>query len=119
MKYAFLVSSLLELLGGLMVYFYPQVVFGDAHYLSKMYGIIAVILGVITLFCFLHYSENNFFRKIFLSLMGFHAIIAFTCYSIPAELWSLQLPATLTHLAVFVFFVMAYLKDVKPDTPSS
>lgn len=116
MKYAFLVSSIIELLGGLFVYFYPELVFSETHYLSKLYGILAVFLGIITIFCFVHYSENTFFRKVFLTLMGFHAIIAFTCYSIPAESWHLQLSATLTHLGVFVFFVMTYLKDVKPDT---
>lgn len=116
MKYAFLASTIIELIGGIVTYFYPELIFDEAHYLGKMYGIIAVTLGVISLYCFLHYAENIFFRKIFLTLMGFHAIIAFTCYSIPVEVWSLQLGGTLTHLGVFVFFVMAYLKDVKPDT---
>lgn len=116
MRLAFLLSAVIEIIGGFFVYFYPNLIFEAGHPFLKMYGIIAVILGILCLQCFIYFESNTFFKKVFLTLMGFHAVVAFACFSISPDAWPLQLYATLTHLGVFVFFVMGYLKDLKPDS---
>jgi len=113
MKNAFLISGIVEILGALVFYFYPDLMFEiDLTGVHKLYGLAAFVIGLINVFCFQHFEHNPFFKKVFLLLMGFHAALAMLCYGMPISILSLKIEATLTHLLCFVVFFITYMKDL-------
>jgi len=118
MKWAFLISGIVELLGGLISYFYPIFLYDESTYLSQLMGLLAFVLGVINLLFFRYYEESALLRKVFVALLFYHGALPLICYKIPSSVWTQHMMATYLHLAVFIFFVIVYLKDVKPDIKS-
>ena len=119
MKYALLISGLVELLGGILVYFNPDILFSNVlnhATIFKMYGLLAFILGMINIMAYKHYSENRIITIIFLSMMFFHAAVAFLVYADRLNLFHHQQLACVLHLFIFCVFLGTYLKDLKPDT---
>lgn len=113
MKIAFLISAIIEIVGGIAMYFSPHLMFDEALVpLSKFYALAAIVIGMINAFAFLHFSRNVFFKKLFLLMFGFHGALAFLCFGMPETSMPLRLEATLTHLACFVIFFITYMKDV-------
>jgi len=117
MKYAFLVSAVIEVLGGVVLYFRPELVFsGIEPLVMRIYGIAAFVIGMV---CFQMYRNGQqgtlIYKNIFLTMMFFHAALSFVCYSARPEVLPLKLHACLLHLAVFVFFAVSYLKELQPD----
>jgi len=115
MKWAFLISGLLELVGGLICYFNPNLIFeGHTLYLSRLYAISALVLGIISLSLYFNYEDSKRVKAIFLALMFFHGAVAMITYGTSDGI-TYQSEATITHLAVFVVFFIGYMKDLKPD----
>jgi hypothetical protein len=116
MKYAFLFSGIVELLGALFLYFYPELIFEvETTGVSKLYGMAVFALGLVNVFAFQHYGQNAFFKKFFLLMMGYHAALAMICFGIPTSILSLKIAAMLTHLLCFVVFFITYMKDLGPE----
>lgn len=118
MKYALLISGIVELIGGLLVYFHPALAFNvtlSNSTIFKMYGLLAAVIGLINLMAFKHYSESRIISIIFLSMMFFHAAVAFLIYADGQEFFHQQQIATLLHLVIFCIFLGSYLNDLKPD----
>lgn len=117
MKYAFLVSAIIEICGSIVMYLKPDLMFGlDFVVYSKFYAMAAFVLGVMNLFAFLHYEKNAFFKKLFLLMFGFHGALSFLSFGMPESYMNLRLEATLTHLACFVVFFITYMKDVGAES---
>lgn len=113
MKYAFLVSGIVEIIGGFVFYFYPELMFNiDLTGVHKLYGLAALTIGSMCIFCFQHFEQNRLFKKMFLLVMGFHAALAMLCFGMPLSILSLKIEATLTHLLCFVVFFITYMKEV-------
>ena len=117
MKNAFLISGLVEIVGAIVVYFNAEAIFPDSGYLlSKMYGIAAFVLGMISfLFWRKPDQDSELYKQVFLCFMFFHAALAFSSYATPLEIFPLKLGSTLTHLFVFVVFFISYMNGLKPD----
>lgn len=116
MKWAFLISGIVELLGGIIICLYPAVVFsGVLHIAFNLYGIAAIVLGIFNFLLFRFFEESKVFRLFGITMMFFHGAVAMMVYKAPLEMMPQALPATLTHLGLFVAFVLGYLSDVKPD----
>jgi len=47
MKYALLLSALIELIGGLVLYLAPEMIMGTGSYLSRIYAVSAITLVLI------------------------------------------------------------------------
>ncbi|NNE25235.1 MAG: hypothetical protein HKN09_00200, partial [Saprospiraceae bacterium] len=113
MKYGLLISGLVEILGGIIVFFASNLVIPDnaaALPLVKMYGLLAFVVGFINFQAFLQYDDNPLARKVFMAMFFFHGAIALMCYRMDHSVIKYPLAATLTHLALFVVLLMAYLK---------
>ena len=118
MKYAFLLSGIIEIVGGIICYVKPDFIAPiDGSVIFRLYAINALVLGLLNIFLYVHYEENKFFKNCFLAMMFFHAAISVIVYSAAPTSITFQLPATLAHLALFVIFFLSYMKDLKPDTP--
>lgn len=116
MKYALLLSGIVEVLGGLVVYFSPILAFPSMSVeAAHMYGLAAMVIGLINIFAYKSFGANPIFKHIFLSMMFFHAAVSFIIYSAPQGFISHKIGGILVHLSLFLVFTFTYLKDLKPD----
>ena len=116
MKIALLISGIIELLGGIVCYLHPELLFSQGNpMLYRMYGLSASVIGIITILLFRFYAENKLHRLSYITLMFFHGALAMIIYSSSPEFINYKLGGTLTHLLLFVIFLMGYLQDLKPD----
>ena len=115
MKWGFLLSAVLELSAGIIVYLYPTLVFSDAlGVMPQFLGLALFVLGIMNFLCFRHYEASRFFKLMYLGTMFYHAVIAMICYRSGTELLHAS-AATITHLGVFVLLLIAYMQDIKPS----
>ena len=117
MKYGLLLSSVVEFLGGIIVFFASHLILPDnacSLPLVKMYGLLAVVVGFINYQAYRHFDESPIARKVFMAMFFFHGALALMCYRMDSSVINYPLAATITHLVLFVILLMAYLKDVKP-----
>lgn len=117
MKWAFLLSGIIELLGGIITYQKPMMLFTDYSSTHQFYGLALLVLGIINILCFRFYEESGLTRAIFLSMMFFHAVVAILSYK--GNGLSYQSGAIATHLGLFAFFVVIYMQNLKPDLKDS
>lgn len=116
MKFAFLISGIIELIGAAVCSFFPDLIFlGTAPLVSKMYGLSAAVIGIMSLLAFRHFSPLPLFRHLIVLLMFFHGALAMLCYNARPELIPHHLPATIVHLALFVLLLFGYMNGVKPE----
>jgi len=116
MKYAFLISGIIEVLGGLACYLYPDLIYQQGPaYLMQLYALCALVLGLINLIVFHFYEESKLTKFIFLAMMFFHGAVAMMTNGAHTDLITYKLPATVTHLILFLVFLLTYMKDLKPD----
>ena len=117
MKLALLISAIVEIIGGLVSYLYPDVIFSQGNpLLYRIYGLSALTIGIFTFLLFKHFEETKFFRLAYMTLMFFQGALAMIIYSSSSEYIDYKLGANLTHLILFVLLLYGYLKDLKPDT---
>ncbi len=119
MKYALLISGLVELSGGIVLYLFPHLIVNPIQSnlaIFKLYGLSAIIIGLINLFAYRHYEETRFFKILFLLMFFFHGAIAMICYGIAQDSFTKNSFAIVTHLILFGIFLFTYLKDLKPNS---
>lgn len=80
-----------------------------------MYGLSASVIGILTILLYRFYAEGKLHRLSYMTLMFFHGALAMVMYSSSPEFIDYKLGGTLTHLLLFVIFLMGYLNDLKPD----
>jgi len=118
MKYALLISAVVEILGGLVLYFAPHLVIESGSYLTKIYSISALTIGLICLYSFIYYENNKLIKATYLVLMFFHAAIGMMTYGDRSDAINNPQAAVIVHIGVFVILLLGYLKDIKPDSPN-
>ncbi len=116
MRVVFLISGIVEIVAAFICYLHPNVLYENATpYLMKLYGINALVLGIINILLYRYYQTTDLIRKIFLSMMFFHGAIAMMTYGFKATKLTYPIGVILTHLALFILFFIMYMKDLKPD----
>lgn len=116
MRWAFLISAVVEMCGAVIMYFYPEWVFAETPYvLNKFYGIAASVISVFNFSLYRYESHSGIWKNAVLAMMFFHAALAMVCYGAPNTILTMKTGACLTHLGLFVLFFMSYMKDLKPD----
>ncbi|MBT8230259.1 MAG: hypothetical protein KJO50_08360 [Bacteroidia bacterium] len=122
MKYALLISGIVELLGGIVVYFNPEIAFrteSSPITIFKMYGLLAGVIGLINILAYKHYSEARIITIIYISMMFFHAAVGFIVFADRQNFFHQQSIAAVLHLGIFSILFFCYLKDLKPDVNKS
>ena len=113
MKWALLLSGIIELIGGIITYQKPSLLFMEYSHTYQFYGLALVVLGIINLLCFKYYEESALTRSIYISMMFFHAVTAILSYKLAGI--NYQSGAIATHLGLFIFFIIMYMTNLKPD----
>lgn len=116
-KWAFLFSGIIEIIGAIIIYFKPNLIFHnelDIDIIYRLYSIALVTIGMICLFIAKNYAKNPMADAIFLIIMFFHATISMMTYTASTNIIQQPIHASLTHGLLFLVFVMAYLNDIEP-----
>jgi len=114
MKWAFLISGIIEIIGGIICYLYPQFIFTNNHMLTDIFGISAITIGVINILAHRFHDSTRFFTLLTVCMMFMHGALAMVCYRANPIEFPTYLGATITHLSLFIIFLFFYLKDIKP-----
>lgn len=116
MKWAFLVSGLVEIIGAIICYLQPEFIFQNSvEKFSSLYGISALVIGIINVLLFAYYEENKLTKAILLTMMFFHGAVAMSIYgSMTTSFIRYPIPAIATHLILFTMFLVGYMRDIKP-----
>ena len=117
-KWALLFSGIVEVIGAIIVYFKPNIIFHNEFKIEiiyRLYAIALITIGMLCLFVFKNYTKNPLTDAIFMIIMFFHAVITIMTYSADTNIMQQPIHASLTHGLLFVVFVIAYLNDVKPQ----
>lgn len=115
MKWALLLSGLVELIGGIICYFYPGLLYSAYHISIDLFGLNAMVMGILNILAYKFYVDNSFFKFFSLAMMFMHGALAMVCYRIDPLVFPFQLGGMLTHLAIFIVFLISYLNNVKSD----
>ncbi len=116
MRIAFLISGLAELIAAIICYSAPNFIFENSTpYLLKLYGVNALVMGIINLLLFHYYEPSELVRKICLAMMFFHGAVAMMTYGFKNSELIYPHGAVLLHLALFIVFLIMYMRDLKPD----
>ena len=118
MRWAFLISTILELVGGLVFYLYPGLIFENPPLVAnKLYAVAAITVAIFNFSCYKLGPDTAIWKNAVLAMLFFHAAVAMICFSAPAEIIPVHMQACLTHLAMWVLFFISYMKDLKPESP--
>lgn len=115
MKWAFLFSGLIEFIGGIVSYMYPDLIFRDNHILSDIFGLNAIVVGIINLILFRYFEKSTAFKFIALAMMFMHGGQAMICYRAIAEQFPYHMGGMITHLLLFIVFLVCYMQQIEPQ----
>lgn len=117
MKIIIQIHAAVEIIGGFVLLFNPELLFSNnspnlqALVVAKLYGITAFFIGIISYLISKSFEYNQTYKKIILSVIGFHLCLAFYMYGVYQQNLTPHLGAFGTHLAIAVGSLFLYLKD--------
>ncbi len=117
-KWAILFSGIMELIGGIIVYIQPSWIFPvdeTSTYIFQLYGLTMSVIGILCIAAYRYYESTPFYKILFLTMMFFHGVITMKTYSLSADSFQWSTEASITHGVMFIFFVVAYMSDIKKD----
>jgi len=106
---------IIEGIGGLILYLYPELLYfqGTAYPESfpiiKLYSLLACCFALAYLFINLSVREHSkLFLQLYLLAMGFQLFVTFQCYGMVNSAYLGHKGAYFTHLAVFIILTIGY-----------
>ncbi len=115
MKKFLLAHIIIEGLGGLILFFYPELLYYQgtpqtlAFPIIKLYSLIAISFSLAYLFVYLSVEEHSkLFLQFYLLAMGFQLFITFQCYGMLNTGYISHQGAMYTHLAAFIILTIGY-----------
>lgn len=109
--------ALVEIIGGIFLYFAPQMMFSnplqtDTILLCKLYGILATCFGLMLLEVGKRAQDQGLIKHVFLLTLAFQLFVGFTCYGF-LESASIHIGGMLTHLTLFGIGLVCYFASIK------
>lgn len=117
MKIIIQIHAAVEIIGGFVLLFNPELLLSNnspnlqALVVAKLYGITAFFIGIISYLISKSFEYNQTYKKIILSVIGFHLCLAFYMYGVYQQNLTPHLGAFGTHLVLAVGSLILYLKD--------
>lgn len=120
MKPILYIHALIEVIGGVIFYIAPQyIIYNQIEqstlFMTKIYGILAVIFGLVSMEVARSFQYTGFFKRVFLIIMGFHVLIGFCCFGF-YRAGAISIGAMATHLVVCVGMMIMYFRDLPQFT---
>jgi hypothetical protein len=117
MKIILQIHAALEIIAGFVLLFNPELLLSNNSpniqglVVAKLYGIAAFFIGIISYLISKTFEYNQTYKKIVLSVIGFHLCIAFYMYGVYQQNLTPHLGAFGTHIAMAVGSLLLYLRD--------
>ena len=117
MKIIFQIHAAVEIIAGFVLLFNPELLLSNNSpniqglAVAKLYGIAAFFIGIISYLISKSFEYNQTYKKIVLSIIGFHLCIAFYMYGVYQQNLTPHLGAFGTHIAMAVGSLLLYLRD--------
>ncbi len=118
MKKLFLFHSIVEMIGGVLLIFRPDLLLmsdGQAVELiivSKLYGTLALTFGIISFLLYKVFQYSDTFKKIALLIMFFHLMVSFQMYAAYSQGIISNLGAFGLHMLLAVLFFGVYMNEL-------
>lgn len=119
LKNAFLVQAILELIGGITLILSPSSFFFNedtsSSYLavSKMFGVLATILGITCFQVFKNWAYTELIRMLSLVFMIYHVAIGLQMYAAYSQGITAQLGGVIIHLLMALILLYCYMNERK------
>ena len=117
MKIILQIHAAVEIIAGFVLLFNPELLLSNNSpniqglAVAKLYGIAAFFIGIISYLISKSFEYNQTYKKIVLSIIGFHLCIAFYMYGVYQQNLTPHLGAFGTHIAMAVGSLLLYLRD--------
>lgn len=117
MKYILLVNALIEILGGFILIFNPQLLLSHANpelqgvVISKLYGIVIFGFGILTYILYKSFSYIKMYKQIILLIICIHFAIGLYMYGVYQQALTPHPGAAVTHIILAVAMMLVYLKN--------
>jgi zinc transporter ZupT len=117
MKIILQIHAAVEIIAGFVLLFNPELLLSSNSpniqglVVAKLYGIAAFFMGIISYLISKTFEYNQTYKKIVLSVIGFHLCIAFYMYGVYQQNLTPHLGAFGTHIAMAVGSLFLYLRD--------
>ncbi len=116
MKISLLLHGLIEFIGAIVLMLYPSFFFlsnysTESLLLLKMYSILGVTFGAISILLFRDFEFTSFFKKIYLIILAFQIFISFHLFSMYQSEVITHVGPVATHIGVMVILFIGYFKD--------
>lgn len=115
MKKYLWVHIILEFLGGLCLFLYPELLYygGESHAqaipIIKLYGLLAICFSTTYVFINQNVEEKSrLFIQFYLLAMAFHLFVAFQCYGLLNSGYLNHPGAFFVHLLAFISLTIGY-----------
>lgn len=115
MKKFLLAHIIIEGLAGLVLFFYPELLYfqgteqSSAFPIIKLYSVLALSFSLAYLFVYLSVKEHTkLFLQFYLLAMGFQLFATFQCYGMLNSGYLSHQGAMFTHLGVFIILTIGY-----------
>ncbi|MFZ1704904.1 MAG: hypothetical protein WAT79_11200 [Saprospiraceae bacterium] len=119
MKRIFLLNGIIECLVGLIFIVRPETLFiggaieTKALFITKMFGMLAMSFGGLSLVIARHGNEEKLYQFSALIIIVYHLLIAFQSYGVFVGGMLPNLGPFYLHLVLALLFVILYLKNKK------
>ena len=119
MKNILQINGLVEGISGFLLIFSPQWLLQnpepEIHSLSvsKLYGMLALVFGIISYLLAGEYTDNQMFKRIILAVIGFHFAVAMYMYGLFEQQITPNPGAFVLLLILALSFLGIYLKNIQ------
>jgi len=117
MKYILLVHTFIEIIGGFILIFDPQLLLAhptpelQGVVIAKLYGIMIFGFGIVSYLLYKNFSYSQMFKQIILLIISLHFAIGLYMYGVYQQSLTPHPGATIIHLILALVFLWIYLKN--------
>lgn len=119
MKNILRINGLVEGLSGFILIFSPQWLLqnteSNIHVMSvsKLYGMLAMVFGIISYVLAADYSDSKMFKRIILTIISFHFAVALFMFGLFQQRLTPNPGAFVLHITLAIIFLGMYLKNIQ------
>jgi hypothetical protein len=117
MKYILYIHAALESIAGFLLLFNPEWLLMSYEpnlqgvVVSKLYGIAAFTMGIITYLLSQEFQYTAMYKKIILCIIAFHCAVGLFFYGVYQQQVTPNMGASALHLTIAVLSMLLYLRD--------
>jgi len=119
MKNILRLNAWVEMVAGFSLIFNPHLLLNNTEpniqgiAVSKMYGIMALIFGIISFVLSRNFEFTVMFKHIILCIICFHLAVGLHMYGVFKQNITPHIGASVFHVSLAIIFILIYLKNMQ------